>query len=279
MKSKISLSFILIVLSLSTLWSCYGSLHRQVIKIGVGKITFNKLIEEISSASVIFIGETHNNPRHHKTQLDILRAFHKRNLLLVIGLEMFPEKEQKKLDDWVSGKIREKAFIPIFHKNWGPGWELYRDIFLYAREKKIPLIGLNVPEKISRKVAEEGFRSLTKDELSELPPGITCELDQRYMDFIRRVFEQEIHNKGAFRNFCESQVIWDQSMAWHLSQYLKRNPGRTIVVLTGTIHAWKYGMPRQLEKYTTVKYKVILPEIPGDYSTITKEDADYMVLH
>jgi uncharacterized iron-regulated protein len=144
---------------------------------------------------------------------------------------MFPKKDQKILDDWVSGKVKEKDFNSAFDKSWGFGWDLYKDILLYARNKKIPLIGLNVPKEITRKVALRGFQSLSGEELSELPPGITCQHDQRYMDFIRRIFDQEIHNEGTFRNFCEAQVIWDQSMAWHLSQYLKENPEKQVVVL------------------------------------------------
>jgi hypothetical protein len=45
------------------------------------------------------------------------------------------------------------------------------------------------------------------------------------------------------------------------------------------VHSWKYGIPKQLQKFITVKYKVILPDIPDSYPAITTEDADYMVIH
>jgi uncharacterized iron-regulated protein len=99
------------------------------------------------------------------------------------------------------------------------------------------------------------------------------------MDFIKRIFEYKENNDETFRNFCEAQVIWDQSMAWYLSQYLSKYPDSLVIVLTGTVHAWKYGIPRQLQKFISVKYRVILPDLPGDYSTITINDADYMVIH
>jgi uncharacterized iron-regulated protein len=259
--------------------TCQSNINKQIIKLGTGKITFPAMIDEISSAHVIFIGENHANINNHKNQLDIIKALHEKGLLLSIGLEMFPKKDQKILDDWVSGKLKENNIISAFDKSWGFGWDLYKDIFLYAQDKKIPLIGLNVPRGITRKVAQKGFQSLTGEELSELPPGITCELNKRYMDFIKLVFEYKENDERAFRNFCEAQVIWDQSMAWHLSQYLKENPDRRVVVLSGTVHSWKYGIPRQLQKFITVKYKVILPDIPDNYPAITTEDADYMVVH
>jgi uncharacterized iron-regulated protein len=258
--------------------TCQSNINGQIIKLGIGETTFPAMIKEISSARVIFFGENHTDINHHKNQLDIIRALYEKGLPVAVGLEMFPKKDQKRLDDWVSGRIKEKNFIPIFYENWGYGWGLYKDIFLYARNKKIPLIGLNVPREITRKVAQRGFKSLSMEELSELPPGITCDLDQRYMDFIKRIFEHKGNNDDTFRNFCEAQVIWDQSMAWHLSQYLKANPDRLVTVLSGTVHAWKYGIPRQLQKFITVKYRVVLPDIPGDYRTVTRDDADYMVI-
>jgi uncharacterized iron-regulated protein len=237
------------------------------------------MIRDISSARIIFIGEDHTNDDHHRNQYDVIKTLHEKGIPFSIGLEMFRKKEQENLDKWISGRLKEKDFISLFYENWGYDWGLYKDIFLYARAKKIPLFGLNVPKAITRKVGQKGFQSLTKEELSDLPPGITCELDQRYMDFIKMIFAHKGENDKAFRNFCEAQVLWDQTMAWYLAQYLEKNPDRTVVVLAGTVHVWKYGIPRQLQKYTNVYYKVILPDIPGNSGIITEEDADYLVLY
>jgi len=257
--------------------ACYRDTNRHVIKISKGEIPFSTMIEEISSSRIIFVGESHDNPHHHKTQLDVIKALHEKGIPLSIALEMFTARDQEKLDTWVSGKMTEKDFIPIFYKNWGVGWGLYKDIFLYAREQKIPLIGLNVPREISRKVAKHGFQYLTREERSALPPGITCEVDQKYRELIRRVFEIKEHTDESFTYFCEAQVLWDQTMAWHLARYIEKNPKYSVVVLAGTIHSWKYGIPRQLHKFITVPYKVILHEVPAGDSAITLEDADYRV--
>jgi uncharacterized iron-regulated protein len=259
--------------------TCYSSTRKQINKVGTGVISFDAMIADISSARIIFIGEDHTNIDHHRNQSDVIKALHEKGIPLFIGLEMFRKKEQENLDKWISGRMKEKDFIALFYENWGYEWGLYKDIFLYARAKKIPLVGLNVPKAITRKVGQKGFQSLTKEELSELPPGITCELDQRYMDFIKIIFAHKGENDKAFRNFCEAQVLWDQAMAWHLAQYLEKNPDRTVVVLAGTVHVWKYGIPRQLQKYANVYYKVILPDIPGNSGIITEEDADYLVLY
>ena len=255
-------------------------MHRKIIRIRDGEVTpFHTMIDEISSARAIFIGESHNNAAHHQTQLDVIRSLHGNDLPLAIGLEMIKKEDQASLDAWVSGKITEKDFIPIYRRNWGFSWGLYRDIFFYAQKHDIPLVALNVPKNITKKVGQKGFASLTDEELAKLPPGITCELDKEYMDHLVEVFQSKGRKDRSFEYFCEAQVLWDQSMAWYIMQYMKHNNHRTIVVLAGSIHAWKYGIPKQKKRYMSIEQKVIVPDLPIDPNTVREDDADYLVLH
>ncbi len=237
------------------------------------------MIRDISDGKVIYIGESHDNRLHHETQLDIIKTFYENGYPLAIGLEMFMNKDQKVLDKWIAKEIKVEDFIKAFYRNWGIGWGLYKDIFLYAREKGIPMIGLNVPREITRKVAEKGFQSLSREDRAKLPPNITCDIDKRYMDLLQRLFEIKARNDRTFRNFCEAQVLWDQAMAWYINQYLDENPKRKVIVLTGNIHAWKYGIPRQLQRFVDINQKVVLSEIPADIRSVSKEEADYIIIH
>lgn len=255
-------------------------MSRQIIRIKDGKTTsFYEMVEELSDAKAIFIGEHHDNPAHHKTQLDVIRALHEKDRDLAIAVEMFKKEDQESLDKWYKREIEEKDFIPIFLKNWGFRWELYRDIFLYAREHNIPVIGLNVPWEITMKVGKTGFLSLSDEEMKELPPGVTCELDKQYMDHLVRVFQYKKSNDKSFVYFCEAQVLWDQAMAWYLTKYIKENPGKTVIILSGSIHAWKYGIPKYNLRYISVEQKVIVPDLPVDLQLINENDADYFVIH
>lgn len=276
---KTVLPIIVVFILLVTTSGVYGHYGAQIIKIGAGEIAYEEMITEIHAARAVFVGEEHINKAHHMIQLKVISSLYEKGLPMAVGLEMFTARDQQKLDDWVYGGIAEADFIRDFSRNWGFSWHLYRDIFLYARKQGIPLIGLNVPRRITRKVARHGFESLSDNEISMLPPGITCDLDQRYMDYVRRLFHFKGGTDRTFINFCEAQVIWDQTMAYHLARYLQENPERTIVALSGSVHAWKLGIPKQLKKYLSVKERSILPNLPGDYRNITKEDADYLVLH
>jgi uncharacterized iron-regulated protein len=75
---------------------------------------------------------------------------------------MFQHIEQSILDAWVAQELSEDEMRRAFVRDWSRDWYLYRDIFLYCRDQNIPMIGLNVPRSITRKVAREGFEALTK---------------------------------------------------------------------------------------------------------------------
>jgi uncharacterized iron-regulated protein len=258
----------------------FGIKDRQIIRIRDERIvSFETMMKDITPARTVFVGERHDSPAHHKTQLDVIEALYQKGKPLAIGIEMFKKKDQHILEDWISGNISEEDFIPIFFENWGYNWNLYRDIFLYAQEKSIPLIALNVPREITGKVAESGFDSLTDQELAKLPPGVTCELDEEYMDHLEWIFEYKKRSGRSFVYFCEAQVLWDQAMAWYLSEYVKSNPGRTVIVLAGAIHTWKYGIPKHSQRYISGEQRVIVPDLPVGPESISENDADYFVIH
>jgi len=261
-----------------------GSFRDQIkaYRISNGKnIPFEQLIREISKANIVFAGEVHNSERHHQLQFDIVRGLSEAGIPVAVGFEMFPNKSQATLDGWVAGSVSLDDFKRFYETNWDQPWPFFRDLYLYAREHGIPLLALNIPQEISQKVRQSGFASLSDAELKQLPPGIGCNVDEKYMQFIQRVFEFHKNDGKAFVNFCEAQLLWDKSMAWHLLEFQRIYPGRTIVVITGVNHAWKRGIPYQLSQYSgEINYKVLLPEIPGiaGPGTLNLEDADYLFL-
>jgi uncharacterized iron-regulated protein len=195
---------------------------------------------------------------------------------------MFKAESQDLLDKWWRWGMPTEHFEALYRENWGMPWILYRDIFLYSRQKRIPLVGLNVPRDVIAKVAREGFVSLTEAERKKLPPGLTCTLDEAYRSFIRSTFTEHARASGrSFEHFCEAQMVWDTAMAIYALEYLDKNPGSRIVILAGSVHAWKRAIPRQIATMRPdVTVSVILPAQggKGDREKITAEDADYLVL-
>jgi uncharacterized iron-regulated protein len=259
--------------------NCSGG--ERILRVSDGKaVTFAAMIEDLRKAKVIFVGETHDSKRDHEFQLAIIKALRRSGVPPAIGLEMFRADSQGVLDQWVDESLDLEKFLKAYYDNWGLAWPLYRDIFLYSRENRIPLVGLNVPADITRKVSSEGFSSLTQEELRRLPPGISCNVDELYMDFIRRAYAAHQARGRSFVNFCEAQMVWDKAMAWHLTEFRNRNPDKMVVVLAGVGHSWKRGIPEHLGEEAKPDYRVVLTETPGriDRRTVFSEDADYILL-
>jgi uncharacterized iron-regulated protein len=258
-----------------------GVCAENVLRVRDGKvITFNQMIEEVKKANIVFFGEIHDSIEHHEAELAVIRALHESDTPMSIGLEMFRSDSQDALDSWVRGKSSLDQFLLAYDDNWRMPWSFYSQIFWYSRDHEIPLIGLNIPDEIAKKVARQGFASLTEEEKKRLPTGISCNVDGTYMEFIRRAYTDHSLQERKFVNFCEAQMVWDKSMARHLMEYLKKNRGRTAVVLAGVGHAWKRGMPEQVAMQSKYTYRVILPLVPGqiEKKTVTTKDADYVLL-
>ena len=124
-----------------------------------------------------------------------------------------------------------------------------------------------------------GYQSLS-DEQREKLGDVACRVDKAYMAFIRKAYGGHGHGKMNFTYFCEAQLVWDAVMAVNSLEYLKKHPKALVVILTGTGHAQKNAIPRQIRDRSDIRHAVILPEVKGliDANTVDKSDADYIML-
>jgi uncharacterized iron-regulated protein len=242
-------------------------------------IHWDQMIQEIKGKKIIFVGELHEDPKHHKYQLRVIKALYEQGIPIAIGLEMFRANDQGLLDGWVGGNLTLDQFLPIYSANWHGPWSLYEDVFLFSKDKKIPMIALNVPSEIPWKVARTGFASLREEEIRQLPPGIRCDVDETYIGYIKRVYAGRSSGK-EFVNFCEAQMVWDNAMALYTLKYLERYPNATVLVLSSWDHAWKRAAPRQIARLNSrYTLSVILPElVKTERNIMTAEDADFLIL-
>lgn len=246
-------------------------------------LTLPQLAAVAGASDVILIGEVHDMKYHHDLQLDLIRSMFERKVPLAIALEMIQSDYQNHLDAWVDGKMTEGEMRMVFAVNWSPeDWEMYREIFLFARDNRIPMVALNVPLDVVRKVAEQGFAALTPEERKGLPAGTSCDLNNPQIAMLRKTFAKVPHHAGhgkMFNNFCEAQTVRNSGMAVTLSRYAGGHPGRRIVTLTGIWHAIKYAVPDQLQRSgSRLSCTVILPETPQVNSgNATAGEADYLV--
>ncbi|MEL7240751.1 MAG: ChaN family lipoprotein [Cyanobacteria bacterium J06573_2] len=253
----------------------------------------NQILPELKKAKVVYLGETHDSSQDHQNQLRILKELHKNNPKLAIGMEMFQRPYQEAINQYIAGKITETELVEKteYKNRWGFNWELYAPILRFAKEKQIPVLALNTPSEISRKVAKEGLEKLTDEEKKFIPPVTEIRLDNiAYRQMILKAFEQHQSaghgNSNSANRFFLAQVLWDETMADGIASYIKANPDYQMVVLAGQGHVvFGYGIPSRVErriqdnnKDKNFTHKSVLLSVP-DITPIEKDKpvADFIL--
>jgi len=223
----------------------------------------SQIISELKQAKVVYLGEIHDNSQHHKNQLKIIQELYKDNQKIAIGMEMFQRPFQEIIDQYIACKITETELISKteYKQRWGFDWELYAPILRFAKENKIPVLALNTPNEITRKVARQGIEKLTDEEKKLIPPITEIRTDNlAYRQMVLKAFEQHQSaghgNSSSANRFFLAQVLWDETMADSIAKFVKANPDSQVVVLAGKGHiVYGYGIPSRVERRINDKNK------------------------
>ncbi|MGB3405344.1 MAG: ChaN family lipoprotein [Microcoleaceae cyanobacterium] len=222
----------------------------------VQSTTQTEILQQLENANVIYLGETHNDEADHQAQLEIIQALYQKNPKIAIAFEMFQRPYQTILDQYIAGKITEEQLIEQseYNQRWGFPWEYYAEIVRFGQQHQLPLLALNTPTEITRKVAKEGLKSLTDEEKQYIPPFEEIKTDDtEYRQMLEEIYKQYHHgglgNSQAFENFFLAQVLWDETMAEKVAEFVSENPDYQVIVLVGEGHiVYDYGIPSRVER-------------------------------
>lgn len=237
------------------------------------------VIEQLRPATVVYLGETHDSQADHNAQLQILQALYAQNPNLAVGMEMFQRPFQSALDQYLAGEISadELRQASEYDQRWGFPWEFYEPIVAFAKAHNLPVIALNTPTEVTRQVARTGLASLAPEQFEWIPPLSEISTDnEAYRELIRPIYE-EIHQgrTGAgdsFEFFLQAQVLWDETMAEAIAQFVRANPERQLVVIVGQGHlVYGYGIPdrvaRRLHDLPNVSQQTVLLNPIAEFNT------------
>ena len=215
---------------------------------------------DLSQAQVVYLGETHGSEADHQLQLAIATQLQQQNPKIAIALEMFQQPFQPVIDQYLAGEIDEDTLRQQteYDQRWGFPWESYAPILRLARDRNLPVIALNLPSEVSRQVAAKGLQSLRPDQRQWIPPLDEIHLDdtdpinQAYRQLLLTFYKDFHSGHGSargFEQFFTAQVLWDETMAAGIADFVRHNPDHQVVVLTGQGHvAYGYGIPSRVAR-------------------------------
>lgn len=239
-------------------------------------LSLSEVLAHLHDTRVIFVGEQHDRFDHHLVQLAAVRAAHAANPDMAVGVEWIQRPFQQHLDDYVAGTISEAQMLARteYFDRWRMDYRLYRPIFLYAREKGIPLIALNASRELTRAVSDKGIEGLPAD-MKKLLPRQIDRSNTDYHQRLRDLFAQHPATSSSFERFLDVQLIWDETMAETAASYLQKNPQRSMVILAGNGHlAYGAGIPDRLQRRIQLSSVIVL-NAAGQ--PVDKNAADYLV--
>ncbi|MBD1828423.1 ChaN family lipoprotein [Microcoleus vaginatus GB1-A2] len=218
--------------------------------------TNQEILQQLVKAKVVYLGETHDSAEDHQAQLKIIREMQQQNRKIAIAMEMFQRPFQSAIDNYLAGKLTEQQLVEQteYDRRWRFPWESYAPILRFAKENQLPVLALNTPSEVTRKVASQGLESLTAEEKKHIPPISEVRTDNaEYRQLLLEVYQQhqkaEQGNSKAFERFLQAQVLWDETMAEKIAEFVKANPDYQVVVLAGKGHIiYGYGIPSRVER-------------------------------
>jgi uncharacterized iron-regulated protein len=248
-------------------------------------VKYQKMIETISSADVVFFGELHDNPIAHWLEYEVTAGL--REIVadrLIMGAEMFEADNQLLLDEYLSSAYEADKFEAEV-KLWKNYKTDYKPLLEFARKNNLPFIATNIPRRYASMVSKKGLEVLdslsaqAREYIAPLPvyydPEVKCYKDMLDMNGI-----QGMGGKPN-ENLPKAQAIKDATMAHFILKNME--PGKLFIHYNGSYHSDNYlGIIYYLKLYRPdIRVATISTVLQDDIESLLPENsgvADFMVV-
>ena len=217
--------------------------------------------DQLAPARVIYIGETHNSNFDHEYQLDVLKGLKARGAQFTLAWEMFDLTQQPVLDNWQARRLSTDTLLEKtdFQRHWGTYSVMYEKILRWSQSEGVACLALNAPPGLSHKLAQG--QALDSQDASLVPTGYHP-LPGGYEHFAEQM-AQNPHGGANLENFYKAQLLWDQTMAMRIVDFLAAHPNEKLVVLIGRGHVeGGFGVPSFVGQKTDAPQIVVYPGGP-----------------
>ena len=191
-----------------------------------GAVTSEAAVEaQAAAADIVYLGEKHDNPEHHRLQARVLAALVKSGARPAVTFEMIDDDQQGVLDDLAARPNVTPADYRdalSWDKSGWPKFALYAPIFEVAIAAKLRIVGGNAPTSLVKHVA---FTGEGAENLSPLPAPAEHDLEQELADSHCGALPAE-----ALPSMALAQRVRDARIAQHARDAAKTSHPRSVVI-------------------------------------------------
>jgi uncharacterized iron-regulated protein len=252
---------------------------------------FELMLADAARADVVFIGEQHDDPNTHALELAVLEGLTRRNVPLILSLEMFERDVQETIDRYLAGTIDEEEFLKT-SRPWPRYATDYRPLVEFARAQRMRVVAANVPRRLAADVSRGGLDALQAlgSDRALAARDLQCPTEgEYYTRFVAQMSghpmpgdEQATPEQTRARNdrFYLAQCVKDETMAESLATAFDAESGapRTIVHVTGAFHSdFAEGTAARTRRRLPDRRIVVISVLPvpsADIDTVRPTDAD-----
>lgn len=241
------------------------------------KVSYEKMIRNLSGKDVVLFGEEHNNPIAHWLQLETTKDLY-RQRRLVLGAEMIEADNQEALDRYLAGEIDAKG-LDTLARLWKNFKTDYAPLVNFARDSQLVFAATNIPRRYASKVAKYGFEtldSLTAQEKSWMAP-LPMAYDPELPGYKNMLVMMAGHGGP---NLPKAQASKDATMAYFILKYYRS--GSLFLHFNGSYHSdnhdgivWHLRQNRPDLKYGTIT--TVSQKDPRRLLAENKGKADFII--
>jgi len=214
----------------------------------LAELSGNELLSDIESARVVYLGEKHDDSRHHELQREVLESMIERGRKPAIGFETFSIDQTSALMDYATGGGASgdddamEAEERLRHRlGWTSSqdetWSWYLPLLRLARSHSLPVFGADLPRPLRARISRLGVEGLSSVEKLLLFPT----------DFQDTAYEKAMHERikaahcgwgspDYLARMYETWLARNDSMSMAIEATLRDQPNQPVVMILGGGH-------------------------------------------
>ena len=213
---------------------------------------FPTLLETMKTSDVIYLGETHDNTRHHHIEQQVIFALIDQGVRPVLGFEFFSRGQTSHLLRYRnSGKANSKAKghgsaaaaekLLRAQLGWGSNrdrdWQRFLPILRKARELQLPLFGADLSAGLRVHLARYGYDGLNGVERLHVTRSDFDDPGHRdWMVERLRALHCGWGDDAFINRLYETWLARNEAMAEAIVAMVREHPGQPVVMITGGGH-------------------------------------------
>ncbi len=218
------------------------NLEGKIWRVSDGKfITAGQLVDDLTRARFILIGERHGRRAHQEREAFLLAALAERKRYPGVAFEMLSHTQVPVVEAYRRQSPEYAAGLGValkWHKTNWPDWSFYAPIFDIAFSAKLPIAGADLDKKDRDNLASGTLRPLPEND-----PRLAS-----WSESLKKAHCNQIDD-ARLADLTRLQVVRDETMARTLEEISTKENGA--VLIAGSAHVRK---DRSVPTYLSSRY-------------------------